>query len=68
MVTYQKIVLQKVSYVSECQLHPNLKHPDEERHESDGPHDAGVVVHQGLPAALPPQVELLTQLVIVEMC
>ncbi len=44
-----------------------LKQPDEEHYEADGLHDAGVVVHQGLSAASPPQVQLLALLVIVEM-
>lgn len=44
-----------------------LKQPDEEHGEADGLHDAGVVVHQRLPAAPPPQVQLLALLVIVEV-
>lgn len=44
-----------------------LKQPDEENREANGLHDASVVVHQGLLATLPPQVELLALLVVVKM-
>lgn len=46
----------------------HLKEPDEEHGETDRLHDAGVVLHQSLTAASPPQVQLLAQLVKVKMC
>lgn len=42
-------------------LFTHLKHPDEQHHEADGLQDAGVVLQHGLPAASPPQAELLAR-------
>lgn len=53
-----------LNYVS---VDPYLEQPDEQHGEADGLHDAGVVVHQRLPAAPPPQVLLLALLVVVEV-